>query len=101
MATKKNKEEEKDNTNKNLSLDLLVSYRRALYEVKKFWDSIDFDSYGADIELKIKVQTAMLASGEKLGKNIESLDKLEEKVKRDEKATISRKGSAETSLFEK
>ncbi len=88
-----------DNPNKTLSMALLDSYRRVLYDIKKFWDSIDFDSI-EDIEVKIKLQTAILSGGEKLGKNIESLDKLEDKVIREEKAMVSRKGQAETSLFE-
>jgi hypothetical protein len=88
------------NKNKTISLALLESYRNVLYEVKKFYDSVDFDTYGDDVELKIKVMSAVLKAGESLGKNIESLDKLEDKVIREEKAMISRKGSAETSMFE-
>lgn len=88
-----------DNPNKTLSMALLDSYRRVLYDIKKFWDSVDFESID-DIELKIKLQTAILSGGEKLGKNIESLDKLEDKVIREEKAMISRKGSADTAMFE-
>lgn len=90
----------KQNINKTVSLALLESYRKALMEVEKFYNSVDFDSYGEDIELKIKVTNAVLKAGESLGKNIESLDKLEDKVKREEKESISRRGSAETSLFE-
>ena len=89
-----------ENKNKTISLALLESYRNVLYEVKKFYDSVDFDTYGDDVELKIKVMSAVLKAGESLGKNIESLDKLEDKVIREEKAMISRKGSAETSMFE-
>lgn len=89
-----------ENPNKTISMGLLDSYRTVLYEVKKFYDSVDFDKYGDDVELKIKVMTAVLKAGELLGKNIESLDKLEDKVIREEKALISRKGQAETSLFE-
>lgn len=88
------------NPNKTISLALLESYRKVLYEVKKFYDSVDFDNYGEDVELKIKVMTAVLKAGESLGKNIESLDKLEEKVIKEEKAQTHRKGSAETSRFE-
>lgn len=88
-------------SNKTISMALLESYRTVLYEVKKFYDSVDFDKYGDDVELKIKVMTAILAAGEKLGKNIESLDKLEDKVKRDERESITRKGQATTSMFEK
>lgn len=102
MAKKTTKVEEPIdiNPNKTVSMAILDSYRNALYEVKKFYDSVDFDKYGDDIELKIKVMTAVLKAGESLGKNIESLDKLEDKVIREEKALISRKGQAETSLFE-
>lgn len=86
--------------NKTISMGLLDSYRSALYEVKKFYDSVNFDNYGDDVELKIKVMTAILKAGESLGKNIESLDKLEDKVKREEKESITRRGKSETSLFE-
>ncbi len=90
---------EKNNINKTVSMGLLDSYRNALYEVKKFYDSVNFDEY-EDIETKIKVMTAVLKAGESLGKNIESLDKLEDKVIREEKAAVTRRGSAETSMFE-
>lgn len=93
-------EKKKDNPNKTISMELLSSYRNALYEVKKFYDSVNFDTYGNDIELKIKVMTAVLKAGESLGKNIESLDKLEEKVIKEEKSMVTRKGSAQTSLYE-
>ncbi len=100
IKDKKVKEEVKEKINKTISMELLNSYRNALYQVKKFYDSVNFDKYGDDIELKIKVMTAVLKAGESLGKNIESLDKLEDKVIREEKSMIKRKGSAETSLFE-
>ena len=86
--------------NTTVSTALLASYRKALYQVEEFYKSIDFQMYGDDIELKIKVTKAILEAGEKLGKNIESLDKLEDKVKREEKESIHRKGSSETSLME-
>jgi hypothetical protein len=93
-------EKRKDNPNKTLSMELLKSYRNVLYEVKKFYDSVNFDKYGDDIELKIKVMTAVLKAGESLGKNIESLDRLEEKVIKEEMSMVKRKGSATTSLYE-
>lgn len=92
--------EKKININKTISMEILSSYRKALYEIKKFYDSVNFDKYGDDIELKIKVMTAVLKTGESLGKNIESLDKLEEKVIKEEKSMVKRRGSAETSRFE-
>lgn len=97
MSKETNKRSE---INTSVSMALLESYRKALYEVEKFYNSIDFKAYGNDIELKIKVTKAILEAGEKLGKNIESLDKLEDKVKREERESISRRGSSETSLFE-
>jgi hypothetical protein len=104
-ASKKNTKQEteigkRSKVNTSVSEALLNSYRAALYEVEKFYRSVDFDSYGDDIELKIKVMAAVLSAGEKLGKNIESLDKLEDKVKREERESITRRGGSETSLFE-
>ena len=52
------------------------------------------------MELKIKTAKSILDAGKVLGDSISSLDVLEEKVKRDEKETTVRKGTAETSLFE-
>ena len=97
MSKEVNKRSE---VNTTVSTALLESYRKALYEVEKFYKSINFELYGDDIELKIKVTKAILEAGEKLGKNIESLDKLEDKVKREERESISRRGNSETSLFE-
>ena len=89
------------NTNKTVSMALLESYRNALYAVKDFFDQAAKDMKSIeDIELQLKVSLGVCNLGEKLGKNIESLDKLEDKVIREEKAMISRKGSAETSMFE-
>ena len=86
--------------NTSVAAALLDSYRKALYEVEKFYRSVDFDAYGEDIELKIKVMAAVLSAGERIGKNIESLDKLEDKVKREERESITRRGGSETSIFE-
>jgi 3-methyladenine DNA glycosylase AlkD len=86
--------------NTTVSTALLESYRKALYEVEKFYKSINFELYGDDIELKIKVTKAILEAGEKLGKNIESLDKLEDKVKREERESVSRRGGVDNGLFE-
>jgi glycerol dehydrogenase-like iron-containing ADH family enzyme len=86
--------------NTSVATALLASYRSALYEIEKFYKSINLDDYGNDIELKIKVTKAILEAGEKISKNIESLDKLEDKVKREERESISRRGGSETSLFE-
>jgi len=103
MADKKLKIESElgikvNNPNKTVSMALLESYRRVLYQIKDFYDSIDMKNL--DLDMQLKVQKAVLEGGDKLGKNIESLDKLEEKVIKEEKAQTHRKGSAETSRFE-
>jgi len=87
------------NPNKTISMSLLESYRRVLYQIKIFFDSIDFTQI-EEMELKIKTAKSILDAGKVLGDSISSLDVLEEKVKRDEKETTVRKGTAETSLFE-
>jgi glycerol dehydrogenase-like iron-containing ADH family enzyme len=86
--------------NTSVASALLSSYRSALYEIEKFYKSINLDNYGDDIEIKIKVTKAILEAGEKISKNIESLDKLEDKVKREERESISRRGGSETAIFE-
>lgn len=86
--------------NTTVSSELLESYRGSLYAIKKFFDNVTNNFSDLDIETQMKVTKAVLESGEKIGKNIESLDKLEDKVKREERESISRKGSSETSLFE-
>ncbi len=86
--------------NTTVSTALLDSYRKSLYAIKQFFDTVTTGISEMDIETQIKVTKAILDAGEKIGKNIESLDKLEDKVKREERESISRKGSSETSLFE-
>ena len=98
---KKEEEVKKDNPNKTVSMAILDSYRDALYAVKGFFDQAAKDlSKIEDIELQLKISLGICTLGEKLGKNIESLDKLEEKVIKEEKAMVSRRGVAETSKFE-
>lgn len=87
------------NPNKTISMSLLESYRRVLYEIKIFFDSIEFDKI-EELELKIKTAKSILDAGKVLGDNISSLDVLEEKVKREEKENSVRRGGAETSMFE-
>lgn len=87
------------NPNKTISMSLLESYRRVLYEIKIFFDSIEFDKI-EELELKIKTAKSILDAGKVLGDNISSLDVLEEKVKREEKENSVRRGGSETSMFE-
>lgn len=93
MAEKRSKQ------NQSISMALLESYREALYEIEKYFKSLKFDNI-EDVEVKIKIAKSIMDIGEKIGKNIESLDRLEEKVKKEEKETVSRRGNAENSLFE-
>jgi hypothetical protein len=95
------KEVKKDSKNKTVSMELLDSYRNALYAVKGFFDQASNDLAGIeDIELQLKVSLGICSLGEKIGKNIESLDKLEEKVKKEESLSTTRRGNSQESLFE-
>lgn len=98
MADKETSKRSKVNT--SVSMALLESYRKSLYSVTNFFETAATNMAELDIETQIKVSKAILESGEKIGKNIESLDKLEDKVKREERESISRRGQSETSLFE-
>lgn len=102
MITKKQIDiSKRSEVNTSVSMALLTSYRKALYAVKDFFDSASKDLKGMeDIELQLKVSLGICSLGEKIGKNIESLDKLEDKVKREERESISRRGGSDSSLFE-
>lgn len=97
MSNETNKRS-KDNT--SVSMALLESYRKALYTIKDFFDSATRNLSELDIETQLKVAKGIADLGANIGKNIESLDKLEDKVKREERESISRRGHSETSLFE-
>ena len=86
--------------NTSVSSAMLESYRKALYAARDFFETASKNMNEYDVDTQVKVTKAILDAGEKLGKNIESLDKLEDKVKREERETISRRGSSETSQFE-
>lgn len=93
MAEKRGKE------NQTISMALLESYRSALYEIEKYFKSLKFDNID-DVELRIKIAKSIMEIGEKIGKNIESLDRLEDKVKKEEKEMATRRGKATDSMFE-
>jgi hypothetical protein len=87
--------------NTSVSTALLDSYRSALYSIKDFLDRAAKDLNNIDdIELQLKISKGIVDLGEKIGRNIESLDKLEDKVKREERDSAERRGGNETSLFE-
>lgn len=98
MDSKDINKRSKENT--SVSMPLLESYRKALYTVKDFFDTVSIKLSDFDIDTQVKVTKAILDAGEKIGKNIESLDKLEDKVRREERESVSRRGNSETSLFE-
>lgn len=91
----------KENINKTVSLALLESYRSSLYAIKDFLDRAAKDIVSIDdIELQLKIAVGVTNLGKSIGPAIESLDKLEEKVQKEEALNTKRKGSAESSLFE-
>jgi hypothetical protein len=93
----------KENKNKSVSLELLESYRNALYAIKGFLDRASKDLNDGnieDIETELKISIGISNLGKELGKNIESLDKLEEKVKKEESLSTTRRGNSQESLFE-
>ena len=100
MADKQKDLNKRSKINTSVSMDLLESYRKSLYAVKNFLDNASANIADLDIETQIKVSKAISDLGKDLGKNIESLDKLEDKVKREERESVSRRGNSETSLFE-
>lgn len=98
MVKKEISKEQKKN--KSVSVDLLESYRKALYKVKQYFDSIDDFDMGEDIDKTMKVIKSILDSGSALGKNIETLAILEKKVQADELTNSKIRGGAKLSLLE-
>ncbi len=87
--------------NTSVALAMLLSYRKALYAIRDFFEDASKQMSSIDdIELKMKISKGINDIGEKLGKNIESLDKLEDKVKREERESTTRRGGSITSMFE-
>jgi len=95
---KKNKQQE---ANKSVSVQLLESYRSALFKVKEFFDSLKEREFDEDnIEQSMKIIQSVLSAGEKLGKNIETLSILEKKVQAEESIGSKIRGGAKLSLLE-
>ena len=85
--------------NTSVSMILLESYRNSLYAIKNFFDNASANFNTLDIETQIKVTKAVLEAGEKIGKNIESLDKLESTIK--EKIAMASDFAYPALVFEK
>lgn len=87
--------------NKSVSEDLLTSYRTALFKIKEFFDSIQDREFDVNnIDENLKLMQGILSVGEKLGKNIETLNILEKKVQSEEMINSKIRGSAKLSLLE-
>lgn len=102
MSNKNIEVNKRSEENTSVAVDLLISYRKGLYAIRDFLEEAAFELKGKsiDIELKLKLSQGISNMGKDLGKNIESLDKLEDKVRREERESVSRRGNSETSLFE-
>lgn len=86
--------------NKTVSMELLISYRKALYRIKEYFDSVENFDMNEDIDKTMKVVASILKSGSELGKAFESLVVLEKKVQAEEAAMNKRRGSEATAMFE-
>lgn len=102
MATTKEKEQKnkEKESNKTVSKELLESYRKALYKVKSFFDSVETDFDDKEFDDKMAIVESILKTGEKLGKNIETLAVLESKVEKEEMENNKRRGGGSSALFE-
>ncbi len=90
----KNKKE-----NKNLSEELLSSYRSALFKVKNYFDELEF-SKDTDADKAAKQAKTIVDIGAGLGKAIETLAVLEKKVVADEELNSKVRGKADLGQFE-
>lgn len=97
MVNKKNKEQEK---NKSVSVELLESYRKALYKVQEFFESVESFDMDEDIDKTMKVVSSILKTGSELGKNIETLSILEKRVQSEEAIKSKIRGGGDLGLFE-
>jgi hypothetical protein len=92
------KEQEK---NKNISVQLLDSYRGALEKVRDYFNSIqDLDFTADNIDQNMKIIKSILDAGSSLGKNMESLSVLEKRVQTEEQVNSKVRGNAKLSLLE-
>lgn len=85
--------------NKNLSEELLSSYRSALFKVRDYFNNIEF-SVEDDADKSAKMADTIVKIGATLGKAIETLAVLEKKVASDEGMSSKVRGSADIGMFE-
>lgn len=87
--------------NKTVSQQVLESCREALYTVKGSLDSIsNTDMSKLDILDRLEVADKVNKIVGALGKSIETLAILEDKVQKEELEKTTRRGGSKTSLFE-
>lgn len=67
---------------KTLSSDLLDSVKSMIYKLKNYYNDISFDVDG-DVEIEMKKADSIVKSASNLGKVLESLATLDEKVKKE------------------
>ncbi len=92
------KEQEK---NKNISVQILNSYRGALEKVRDYFNSIqDLDFTVDNIDQNMKIIKSILDAGASLGKNMESLAVLEKRVQSEEATNSKIRGGSKLSLLE-
>ena len=97
---KEEKESKSKTKNKTLSVELLDSYRGALYRLKEYFDSLEKFDMEEDIDKTMKVMDSLLKCGEKLGRGIETLEILEKKVATETQVNSKIRGNAKLSLLE-
>lgn len=87
--------------NKTISVELLESYRGALYKIKEFFDSVQDRKFDVNnIDDNLKLVSGILNASEKLGKSIETLVILEKKVQSEEASSSKIRGNVKLSLLE-
>ena len=84
---------------KTPSSEILESVKGLLYRLKDYLDSIKFDKKG-DVSEEIKKGEAAFKAVGNIGKSIESLATLEERVKKESMSHNKRRGGSESAMFE-
>lgn len=80
------------------STELLESVRGLLYKLQGYFDSLSFDPKG-DVELEMKKADAVLKATSGVSKAIESLDALEQRVKKETRSKESITGDKTLGIY--
>lgn len=85
---------------RTLSSELLESVKNLMYNMRKYYDTIAFDtSKDSDIELEMKKADSIQKSIASIGKTLDSLQSLEERVKKEKSADNRVMGGHKLGLF--